>query len=39
MVELETIITLYFMMYIATLDAYELHREDDKVPNEFIDEC
>jgi hypothetical protein len=35
----ETIIALAFMIYIIELDAYELHLGDEKVFNNFINEC
>jgi hypothetical protein len=39
MVYLETIIALASMSYIVNLDAYELHPGDEKVCNDFINEC
>ena len=39
MVDLETIIALASMTYIAYLDAYELHPRDDKIFNNFINGC
>ena len=39
MVDLEAITALAFMTYIANLDAYELHPEDEKILNDFINEC
>jgi hypothetical protein len=39
MVDLETIIALAFMTYIANLDAYECHPGDKNFLNDFIDEC
>lgn len=36
---LETIIALASMTCIVELDAYELHLEDEKVFNNFINEC
>ena len=39
MVDLETITTLASMTCIADLDAYELHPEDEKMFNNFINEC
>ena len=39
MVDLETIIALASMTYVVDLDAYELHRGDEKVFNDFINEC
>ena len=39
MVDLETIIALAFMTYIIDLDAYELHLGDEKIFNDFINEC
>ena len=38
-VDLETIIALAFMTYIINLNAYELHPEDEKIFNVFINEC
>ena len=38
MVELETIIALATMTYIAELDAYELHLGDEKNFNDFANE-
>ena len=39
MVDWETIIALAFMTYIVDLDAYELPPVDEKVFNDFINEC
>ena len=39
MVGLEMIIALAFMTYITVLDAYESHPGDEKVLNDFINEC
>ena len=38
-IDFETIIALASMTYVVDLDAYELHPEDEKVFNDFIDEC
>ena len=38
MLDFETLITLAFIMYIIDLDAYELHPEDEKAFNDFINE-
>jgi len=38
-VDLEPIIALDSMTYIADLDAYELHPGDEKGCHDFIDEC
>jgi hypothetical protein len=39
MVDLEIIIALASVPCIADLDAYELHPRDEKVFNNFINEC
>jgi hypothetical protein len=39
MLDLKTIIALASMTYITNLDAYECHQGDEKVFNDFIDEC
>ena len=39
MVSLETIIALAFMTNIADMDAYELHPGDEKIFNNFNNEC
>ena len=39
MIDLETIIALTSMTYIANLDACELHMGDEKVFNNFVNEC
>ena len=39
MLRLETIIALAFMTYIVDLDGYESHPRDEKVFNNFINEC
>ena len=39
MLDIEIIIALAFMTYIANLDTYELHPGDEKVFNDFINEC
>jgi hypothetical protein len=38
MLDFETIIALASMIYITNSDAYELHPEDGKVFNDFINE-
>ena len=39
MVDSEATIALAFMTYIIDLDGYELHPGDEKVFNDFINEC
>ena len=39
MISLETIIALASMTYIADLNAYELHPGDEKIFNNFNNEC
>ena len=39
MLHLQTIIALASMIYIVDLDAYELKQRDEKVFNNFINEC
>ena len=39
MEDLETVIALASMTYIIELNAYELHRGDEKVFNNFMNEC
>lgn len=39
MVDSEITITLVFMTCIVNLDACELHPEDEKVFNDFMDKC
>ena len=36
---LKTIIAFAYMTYIIDLDAYELHLRNEKVFNDFINEC
>ena len=36
---MQTIIALACMTYIINLDAYELHPGDEKIFNNFINEC
>ena len=39
MVDIKPIIILASMTYIVDLNAYELHPGDEKVLNDFINEC
>ena len=39
MLDLETIIALAFMTYNVDLDAYELYPRNEKVFNDFVNEC
>ena len=39
MVDIDTIIAIPFVTYIIDLDAYELHRGDEEIFNNFINEC
>ena len=39
MVNLQTIILLASMTYIIDLDAYESHLKDEKIIDNFINEC
>ena len=39
MVDLETMIVLASLIYIANLDAYELHPGNEKIFNDFVNEC
>ena len=39
MEDLETVIALASMTYIIELNAYELHLGDEKVFNNFMNEC
>ena len=39
MIDLKTTIVLVFMTYIVDLDGYKLHPRDEKMGNNFFNEC